>query len=299
MKSFFLFFLYVCCSTFKMTKLFLFLLLFLNASCFAQNSQVMFSRTNFDSWKREYSDSLYREYVELFKTSDWYQQNKKHYEEGFLEESISIVDFDQDGLNDIIYEGYLNGGESEHVVFLHRSLFGLEKIFDVSGYVVHVSAPNRLSTMQIAIKHYGCCEDVISNIEMYSLIKLEDRYSFVLTDKYAFVDLETAEFPTELFNSPIHFETVNPEYALRFTPEIDDTTQFTSYQIGNKTGIYPGGSIGVALAEKTDDSGRVWWFVYMKHNLEPLELYLHPGFNNTIYPNAYGWMSSRFLKRLE
>lgn len=267
-------------------------------TCFAQNSQTLFSRTNFDAWKSEYSDSTYQVYVDLFKASQLYVDNKDFYEEGYLEQHITLMDFDRDGLDDIVFEGFLNGGESEHVVFLHRTLFGLDKIFDVMGYVTEVSHPSA-SNLQLTIKHYGCCDNVITNIEQYTLVDLDNQPSFTLIGKYAFVDHVSAIFPTSFFHSPIQFETTQPAYSLRFMPEINDSTEYTRYLTGNRTGIYPGGSIGVALAEKTDDAGRIWWFVYMKNNLAPIELYVHPGFNNIRSPYVYGWMSSRYLTVLE
>lgn len=282
-----------------MKRITLLLLLFGSHWTFTQNSLNTFERTDFSSWEVNINDSLRLKYIELFRNSTLYKTNIDLYESKYLEGNICFLDFDKDGLIDIVYEGYLNGGESEYIVAFHHSNNGLEKILEIAGYPVEVSDPKISESLHFKIKNYGCCEDVISVIESYTFAYIDLQPAFILKSKYSFMDLEQCTFPENYFEKPIQFETINSRYTLRFSPEINDSTAYTSYIVGNGSAIYPQGSIGVALAEKIDESGRIWWFVYMKNNLKPIENNLHHGANNDQSYFSYGWLSSRYVAIIE
>ena len=98
---------------------------------------------------------------------------------------------------------------------------------------------------------------------------------------------------------PIAFETINEKYTLRLTPKLDNETYFwgTDEQ-GNSIAIFPIGSTGTAMAENVDETGRIWWFVRMNNNKGNIGMFMH-GDNNEEPYRCYGWMSSRYLKRIE
>jgi hypothetical protein len=109
------------------------------------------------------------------------------------------------------------------------------------------------------------------------------------------------QYPSTYFEKLIKFEVLNDNYNIRFAPVIDDTTEVWycgEPQNGNSMGKIKSGSIGYALAEKVDSSGRVWWFVALEPDSEIIDsLY----YDNDIRSDSYrlGWISSRFVKMID
>lgn len=67
---------------------------------------------------------------------------------------------------------------------------------------------------------------------------------------------------------------------------------------GNVMAEYGRGARGTALAERTDSTGRVWWFVRMDGATPPRDAHIsapedHAG--RVLPTDRLGWMSSRFL----
>ena len=66
---------------------------------------------------------------------------------------------------------------------------------------------------------------------------------------------------------------------------------------GNIVQTYTTRSKGYAISQRTDSTGRIWWFVIMLNNLN-LKDNSTVGDNNTIHHYSSGWMSSKYLKAL-
>jgi hypothetical protein len=111
--------------------------------------------------------------------------------------------------------------------------------------------------------------------------------------------------PDSFFVEPISFQTLNENYSLRYEPITTDEVPPVLHQAvdnekslrGNVTAVYPKGAIGKAWARKKDSTGREWWLVEM----EPLKyLSFDAYYSLDDFPTHYiGWMSSRFVKRID
>lgn len=92
----------------------------------------------------------------------------------------------------------------------------------------------------------------------------------------------------------------NDKYKLREQPVIDDKhdeqeSDFEGMPIyGNALAEFGKGSKGEAIAEKPDETGRVWWFVIMDGDAK-VE---YDRFYGDQKASKAGWMSSRFLEVL-
>lgn len=98
-------------------------------------------------------------------------------------------------------------------------------------------------------------------------------------------------------------QVMNDGYKIRTAPKLDDT----SFQLwdedeskpgsGNSIARLPKGATALAIAKKTDGTGREWLFIQLD------EAYLPK--NNIIYVadkspvKLMGWVSGRFVKMLE
>ena len=127
---------------------------------------------------------------------------------------------------------------------------------------------------------------------------MNEKISLQASSKYCAI-LSTI-FPSEYDIEPILFEVKNEMYYLRLAPVIDNEKM--NYEInikGNVIAEYGLGAKGYALAEKKDDTGRIWWFVIMLNNNLPIKSMFSEGSNNENKFYSIGWMSSRYLEEVK
>ena len=210
-----------------------------------------------------------------------------------------VIDIDRDGLKDILYSGecMLEGGLT--AIYRYNGI-EFEELISVIGEVYQVSDYNSNLPFSFTLRNYACCGGFTDVFEKYELVKKNGNYSFKLQVREDYVS-ETV-FPDTFYEKPIAFKTVREKYNLRFSPVIDDTSAVARpYEdYGNTVRSYPANSIGYAIAEKKDQTGRIWWFVRMDNKTaKGLEYTSKVGDNSEEPTYSLGWMSSRFVERLD
>ena len=213
-----------------------------------------------------------------------------------LERCLHIIDFNGDGLDDIIFDGQSDAEPREIIVFINTGK-SFTKIF--TGYQeIHKIVFLDGKVHRLCIRDGGCCCDYTGTNKIYSVdysVKLP-KINQVSQMEYIY----TLEYPSSYFDKPIKFKVLNDKYNIRFSPIIDDITEVWycgEPEIGNSLGKIQSGSIGYALAEKADLTGRIWWYVALNPNSKIVEsLYS----DEKDKPNCYklGWISSRFVKEI-
>lgn len=208
-----------------------------------------------------------------------------------------FIDFDADGLTDILYNGS-GGGESRVVAFFRNMGDQYSKVYEVMGKLVYVNDFKPYEPFSFAVNHYGCCASINDVFEFYSPTNIGNKFTYQLTNKIAHIS--GMEFPKGEFVSPIAFKTINPEYTLRIQPIIDNGEPYHPDYVmpGNVMAVYPPGSLGTAIATRTDDTGRVWYFAIMKNNIDPIKEILFTGYNNEASYYTMGWISSRYVEKI-
>ena len=252
------------------------------------------------------NDKLKAEFIKNHPNEFFFYQVNEVFDEPLypdLENYLHIVDFNGDGLDDVIFYGkgswepelktgdpnkikiFINTGDSFVNIFT-----GYHEIYKI---VVENGRVNKLY-----IKAVWCCCEYIERNKIYHV-----DYSSKLPKVNRINEMQVVhwgEFPSKYFDNPINFEVLNNKYNIRFSPVIDDTTEVNfcgDERNGNSLGKIKSGSIGYALAEKIDSTGRVWWFVAIDPKSEIYEsLY----YSDKICPDSYklGWISSRFVKEI-
>lgn len=211
-------------------------------------------------------------------------------------DNLHIVDFDCDGLLDVIYDGSI-GSESDRIVFMKGESDGsFSKVIGLWGEFVDISKNDGFTPMSFMINNYSCCAGVMHHLERYTPVWTSLGLEFKLQVKYA--KYYTMELPKERFKSPIGFVTTYEKYNLRLEPSINDTIALEQNKKGNIMAEYPKRSEGIAIAEHIDKTGRVWWFVIMKNNTPPNWSVYYNGDNNDAKSYFLGWISSRYVERL-
>jgi len=210
---------------------------------------------------------------------------------------LHVVDFNCDGISDLIYNGFV-GAESNRVIFMKGNSDGTySDVIGLWGRLIEISDFDGFSPLSFTIYNYACCAGVINHIERYTPIWKQSDFGYELQGKYSMY--YSVDLPKVRFEKAIGFKTENEKYFLRLNPFINDTILLDHDEEGNKFAEYPKDSEGIAIAEQIDETGRVWWFVMMKNNIKPnWSLYVN-GDNNESKAYYLGWISSRFVKRLE
>jgi hypothetical protein len=215
-----------------------------------------------------------------------------------LENDLHIIDFDSDGLDDIIYNGYLCS-EAEYVIVYINTGKSFTKIFTETQQIHKIVIKNG-KVDRLYIRDGGCCCEYIGINKIFSVDYSGTLPKINPISKMQYINNSVEEYPNHYFDKPIKFEVLNNRYNIRFSPVIDDTTEvgYCGMDInGNSLGKLKSGSIGYALAENVDSTGRIWWFVA----IEPVsEIYESIYYDETRSPDTYklGWISSRFVKEI-
>jgi len=217
-----------------------------------------------------------------------------------------FIDLDGDGSIEILFNGWLGwegdkqifilkeeGGVYKQLCFLWGTIVGLSR--DAPGLPVQIkswgSYPN--SVVWVSLKTYSpvFSEGKLTKYECVSQLFYPEDYYY---------DEGIKGLP-DSFTIQIPFEVTSGQYNMRnipgFLPEgyVSEPDMFEN----NIIAIYPKGSRGIALAEKMDETGRVWWFVVMGRYPEPETKAGVPMFDFLPIKQLSGWMSSRYLKRLD
>jgi hypothetical protein len=215
-----------------------------------------------------------------------------------LEKHLHIIDFNDDDLDDIIFDGYSGEEPMEISIFINTEN-SFVKIFTEYQEIYKIVFENG-KVQRLYIQDGGCCAEIVGINKIY-YVNYSSKLPKVNRISEAQYLLDWTEYPNKYFDKPIKFEVLNNKYNIKFSPIIDDTTEVWycgEPQNGNSLGKIKSGSIGYALAEETDSTGRIWWFVAM---IPDSKIYEPIYYEGKISSDTYklGWISSRFVKEIE
>ena len=256
------------------------------------------------NWKgiEKRDDELKAQFIKqemtLLKQEYEYYQEAGRTERDFKKE-CHVLDINNDGLNDIIYTGSTGGDGFEVLVFLNTAK-GFKEIFKEVQYLRKIELKDN-KLYRLYILDDGCCADYVDFNKIYQLDYLSDAPKFKLV--YLTSNLHNGYFPKKYFSSPVYFEVLNDNYKMRKSPIIDDTTKNAVQDIqfkGNNIDTLMKGTKGRAIASQTDKTGRVWWLVEIDTTYKKFGvLFYDPLGDSTHTASKMGWISSRFVKRLD
>lgn len=257
-----------------------------------------------------YNNFDWMDHEELFHPEEMYNEISPLLEDlMFLEEfeglcltydDFHLIDYNNDGYLDIIYNGEVMESEDMKVYFFKglcedsRKSFVFQ--FELTGKIVEVSSKRR-EYLQFAIIDYpGCCGTTF-NIEsyLYNFNFKTMSESFKLFDKKSYV-FET-EFP-KAFSRNQEVITITNSNVMRFEPILDDrqkNMEDGTVRIGNQLGVYQIDNTGIELYR--ENICGVWWsFVLMEPNLCLEGTVFEEGNNNFVVGEYYGWVLTKQLK---
>lgn len=217
-----------------------------------------------------------------------------------------FVDFSGDGVEDVIYSGpWFERNENGFGAMEGEQI----KLFQVIGgraveVMRHHGSLQRIfrggagQPASFRAVHYGCCADPEWSIDYYQPVRSGDTVRY--HPHRSVLGRRGIEMPATFMATPRRFTVNNDRYLLRATPGIDtpsgngeDWYQWEGR--GNALAEYGKGARGIALAERTDATGRVWWFVRMDGRTPPVDAQFSEKNGEGVRMDRLGWMSSRFV----
>lgn len=217
-----------------------------------------------------------------------------------LDQNLSdfhFLDYDFNGIIDIIYSGY-GGIDSMRTLIFELGKDGYyHSTFNKIGELINIVKYSVYTPVSLVLRDVECCGGNQIVYEVYHLSREKSQSKYVLSAKYS--SFRQTDIPKDIFDKPILFKVVNEKYYLRLNPFLNKSQEYNEdlHIDGNIVQSYTYGSNGYAIAKKIDLTGRVWWFVIMLNNLNKKGA-ISEGSNNDVHNYSIGWMSSRYLKKL-
>lgn len=201
-----------------------------------------------------------------------------------------ITDLNRDKKEEIIYSGPSNG---EPFILLIYDFVGdqYKLVQEFEQYIHSIEFKNDSLTLNIVDP--GCCA---------SFTYLETKYKLKNWDSVNNlgnkVMLDQTLKPAKYFSNPIKFRINTTANFLRYSPEINDSIDYTPWSEGhgNKVATFFENDYGIAFAKSIDLDGREWWFVQIwpSTNFEFNILSI----NWTTRTSYLGWISNKYLKEI-
>ena len=214
-----------------------------------------------------------------------------------FEKNLHIIDFNGDGLNDVIYNGHISGSEAEYIIiFINTGKTFVHIFTEIQKFHKIVFSNDKVT--KLYIQDGGCCCEYILINKIYDVDYSAKVPKMKLISQMQYLNNSVEKYPSNYFDKPVKFKVLNNKYNIRFSPILDDTTEVWycgEPKNGNSLGKIKSGSMGYALAESIDATGRVWWYVAITPESKIYESMYH---DDDIRPNTYklGWISSRFVE---
>jgi hypothetical protein len=227
------------------------------------------------------------------KEFEYYRQNDKNFPSlKDLDSCLHVFDINDDGLDDILFDGWYF--ETNIIqIFLNNGKTFNKVLSEFQGIVKMIIENNKVS--KIYIQDWGCCCEINTINKVFSVNYNSDIPKFELLNQQKF--LHVFELPDKYLDKPIKFSVLNNNYNIRFAPIIDDSTEIDECEqfIGNVIGKVQNSAEGYCLAQKTDSTGRIWWYVAFKPETKIKSVFKY---YSKYEPKEYklGWISSRFVK---
>lgn len=197
-----------------------------------------------------------------------------------------------DTLIDFIYSGPSGGEPTLVTFFINENGKLIEKYKTYGGLEIkRKNLPS--STLIFSNYNVGCCDEPLNEYREITVISGSNGIQFIESEKVYYY--EDMEFPDKITLNN-WFKVKNEKYTLRATPEINNENHFSYYfENGNVICELTNGDIGYAIASKTDETGRVWWFCIVENNIAKGDAFYHI---RKEYSNEkwFGWISSKYVE---
>lgn len=222
---------------------------------------------------------------------------KTRIKENILDEWLTgfkKYDFSGDGIEDLLFISYCGTEELRNYLWVKK-----DDKYNYSGVaegklIKFFRTPDAKASSAVT-RGGRCCLGYIGFINLYKPSGQAQGVKYSLAESVR--EFSQLTIPEKRTLSK-RFEVRHDKYRLREHPVIDDKNDEYASDLegtpvhGNILAEFTKGSKGLAIAEKEDETGRVWWFVIMDVDAKAE----YSRFYGDQKSSKAGWMSSRFLK---
>ncbi|HSZ72645.1 MAG TPA: hypothetical protein VK750_08205 [Cytophagaceae bacterium] len=275
-----------------MKHFFIFPLLFFSHMLFAQE---IYPLTGDFSWKKieKRNPEVIESFLKLVPIEDF--EYYKEPEE--LVELLHTLDLNNDKLDDVIFYGQTSDDESIVMIYINKGT-SFKKEFAKEQSVLHMEFANGVLS-KIAIEDLGSGGEVVARDQFFeaNLKSSSGDFTFKLIKSFEYI--QETELPKTYWATSKRVKVKHDKYKVRMAPVIDDSTSHgDDAGVGNTIGLIPQDGEALAMAESTDNTGRVWYFVavYPEYPLTST-LFYEPKEGTRSF--KCGWISSRFIEVLK
>lgn len=194
-----------------------------------------------------------------------------------------FVDFDLDGDVDIVYFGDI-GVETSYTILLKNINGEYKEIDRIPAEIIKIEKTTPLSPFNFVFTGPVLGGNDNWFMQVWNQVVIDGVISLVKGEKMYYH--EFTFFPVDVFKNPIKFKVKNEKYFLRSNPIVKEQ---------NIVGTFTDETIGYAISSQKDDTGRVWWFVSL-NAIDMTSSEIKADLKKEA--NILGWMSSRFLEKL-
>jgi hypothetical protein len=214
-----------------------------------------------------------------------------------LRKKLHFIDLNNDGLNDVLFEGE-NSGEATQVCIFIRTGEHYKNVFSGFEGIAKVEWKDR-KLSRLYIDNWGCCDDYLYYQEIYNVSYNKSNLP-VFKKVSQGLSVDNGKIPDSLLKTPFQFEVLNEGYKIRTGPVIDDSSlqPWNDYPketgSGNTIGKLVKGTTGTAFARMVDKTGREWLFVQIDEAYLPKNKII--SLEDNFPTKLIGWISSRYIK---
>lgn len=240
---------------------------------------------------------FFRSYPPEFKSVyDAYFNSYTNLVESFknLKAALHVMDVNNDGLNDIIFEGY-SGGEPIMTAIYLQNASGFKQVFTDLQTVSRLDIDGG-KLKAIYITDPGCCAEYLTAGKIYQVNYRDTNLKFKPLHYTAYY--QRSKLPKQYLDQPKAFVTLTDSAKLRDKPAVANRdTLFLGGDLhfGNDVGSIGKGSKGRAIAQSKDNAGNTWWFVELQPNAVVSGNVFYEKEDNR-KAGKMGWINSRDLK---
>jgi hypothetical protein len=215
-----------------------------------------------------------------------------------------LIDFSGDGAADVVYDGPwfvrnengMGALEGSHIK-LYQVIAGRAVLVgDHHGQMQRVWPARGGRPASFRTIHHGCCSDPEWALEYHRPVMRGDTVGYEMWHRL--LGRAELDVPTQFMPRQRRFTVAADRYMLRDTARVDDRPDDEWPRWGGRGNVmaeYGRGARGIAMAERADSTGRVWWFVRMDGRTPPREAQVEEDPEHPVRTDRLGWMSSRFL----
>ncbi|QSE98675.1 hypothetical protein [Fulvivirga lutea] len=197
-----------------------------------------------------------------------------------------LVNLNNDDKPDLLFYWPENSNEPIFELFINQGT-RLKNVLDKRGSIIDVQLKKIKGQFNVSLNEVAYSEPPFLN--RHHIIEINPFKSDSAIVSKTVLFFGGTEIPNE-FPLRQNFEVTQPKYRLRLTPEISNENVICELTTGDK---------GMALAQKTDSTGRVWYYAMIDNNIPKNTnefYYIDSNSPEGLAQKMYGWISSRYLK---